>query len=144
MGQKRTLLDNQSRPILLLSKNIFSFGTKWQASDPNGNRLLYSVEPKIFSWKPHINIFLNDGDREPDFKVSGSMMKRDFQIFDKRNGGKRLIASCSKQRPYQSAEAFLSHMFGSDRYYLQIEPNTDAAFCVSLCLLLDELYNDEK
>ncbi len=106
--------------------------------------MLFSVEPKIFTLKPHLNIYLNDGDREPDFKVSGSYMAKDFQIVDKRGGVKRVIATCNKQRPYQSATAFLSSMLGSDVYYINIEPGIDAAFITSICLLLDEFYNDKK
>ena len=141
-SDKRTLLDNNRSPILTMQKKLFSFGTKWQAS--LNNRMLFTVEPKIFTLKPHLNIYLNDGDREPDFKVSGSYRARDFQIVDKRGGAKRVIATCSKQRPFQSSGAFLNHMFGVDSYYINIEPGIDAAFITAICLLLDEFYHDKK
>ena len=140
--EKRTLLDNNRVPVLSMEKKLFSFGTKWQASQSNRN--LFTVEPKILTLKPHLNIYLNDGDREPDFKVSGSYTAKDFQIVDKRGGAKRVIATCSKQRPHQSSAAFLNHMVGADAYYINIEPGIDAAFITAICLLLDEFYHDEK
>jgi uncharacterized protein YxjI len=96
------------------------------------------------SFTPQINIYLNDGDREPDFRLKGSFMngKRDFQIVDIRGGGNTVIGSCKKERAFSGIGAFFNNMIDKDVYYLTLNPGADAAFCVAICLLLDEFYHD--
>ncbi|KAJ3304655.1 hypothetical protein HDV03_002476 [Kappamyces sp. JEL0829] len=140
---KRTLLDANKTPILTLTKAVFSIGTKWQANSASGHKL-YSVENKIFTFTPCVNIFLNDGDRSPDFTIKGNFLQRDFKVTDVRGGQKKVIAVCSKQRAFAGVGAFLNNMMHIDSYDLTIQPGADAAFCVSICLLLDELFHDKR
>ena len=143
MSDQRTLYDIYRNPLVVLKKKMFSMGNKWQATRPTGE-MLYTVEPKIFTLSPSINIYLNDGDRQPDFQIKGTYMAKDFQIYDLRGGGQRLIAQCSKTRPYQNPASFMmQQMYNVDEYYVTVHPGIDAAFVTSLCLLLDEIYHDK-
>ena len=70
MSQKRSLFDDQSRPLLVLSSNGFS---RWEATDSHNRRRLYWAKPKIFTWKSRsLDIFLKDRSSEPAFKIRGS------------------------------------------------------------------------
>jgi uncharacterized protein YxjI len=105
---------------------------------------LFTVEPKIFTLTPNIKIYLKDGDRNPDFKIKGNYRQRDFEILDIRGGQRRLIAHCKKTLP-NSISSFISQaIFNADEYFLTVLPGTDAAFATALCVLLDELFQDEK
>ncbi|KAJ3233586.1 hypothetical protein HDU81_002143 [Chytriomyces hyalinus] len=145
MKDKRTLLDaNTNMPVVRLEKKLFSIGNKWQATGPSGN-MLFTLEPKLLTLTPSINVYLADGDRSPDFKVTGSFLQKDFQLFDIRNGGKRPVGVCKKERATANLGAFVSTMvFNKDSYFLTLYPGADVAMWVSICVLLDELYHDEK
>ncbi|TPX75855.1 hypothetical protein CcCBS67573_g02876 [Chytriomyces confervae] len=145
MRDKRTLLDaNTNMPVVRLEKKLFSIGTKWQATGPSG-AVLFTIEPKLLTLTPAINVFLADGDRNPDFKITGSFMQKDFELFDIRNGGKRPVGVCKKERATANLGAFLSTMvFKKDSYFLTLYPGADVSMWVAICVLLDELYNDEK
>ena len=145
MHEKRTLIDANQIPCLTLKKAIFSFGTKWTAyRGGETTQKLFTVQPKIFSFSPQINIFLDDGDNEPDFKVKGSWLQKDFKITDVRNGQKRVIAQCNKERMHQSVGAFFNAFMGVDNYFVTIQPGVDTAFITAICCLLDDIYQDKK
>jgi uncharacterized protein YxjI len=55
-----------------------------------------------------------------------------------------MIAQCEKKLPNSLGSFFSQAVFNADEYYLSMQPGCDAAFCVSLCVLLDELFQDEK
>ncbi|KAI8896918.1 tubby C-terminal-like domain-containing protein [Globomyces pollinis-pini] len=145
LRDKRVLLDSTNRPVVTLQKKLFSIGSKWEATSPTGQKL-FSIEPKIFTLNPKINIYLNDGDREPDFQVKGKFLNRsrDFKVVDVRGGQKLVVATCNKQRAHESVGAFFKNMMGKDVYYLSLHPGADAALCTSVCLLLDELFHDKN
>jgi len=142
MTQKRTLSDNQGIPIVDLKKDLFS--RSWRASDPNSSRRLFDLRPELFSFSPSIKVFLNDGDREADFKIKGTFFghHRNFSIYDRRFGRKQVIAFCTRESPWGSVQAFVGSYFGADSYQVRLQPGADAAFIVSLCLIIDELYNE--
>lgn len=145
MKEKRTLLDINRSPILTMTKRLFTIGSKWNVHRGSSSKkeLLYTVENKVMTFTPHINIYLNDGDRNPDFVVTGNFGRKDFEIFDARKSSRVLIGSVSKQRPFESFTALISNRMGADCYYLNINQGHDAAFFVTICLLLEEFYSEQ-
>ncbi|KAJ3027048.1 UNVERIFIED_CONTAM: hypothetical protein HDU68_004584 [Siphonaria sp. JEL0065] len=143
MRDKRTLLDaNTMQPVVRLEKK-FGFGTKWQANGPAGN-ILFTIEKKTFSFTPEINVFLADGDRDPDFRVTGSFMAKDFQLFDVRGNQNKPVGVCKKERPF-NLNAFVSTvLMNKDSYFLTLYPGADVSLWVSVCVLLDEIFHEEK
>ncbi|KAI9335141.1 tubby C-terminal-like domain-containing protein [Obelidium mucronatum] len=143
MRDKRTLLDaNTGVPVVRLEKK-FGLGKKWQASGPSGN-VLFTIESQMFSFTPQISVYLNDGDRNPDYKVTGSFMAKDFQLFDIRNGGNTVVGNCKKERPF-NLNAFISTvLMNKDSYFLTLNPGADVSLWVSVCVLLDELFHEEN
>ncbi|KAI8909550.1 tubby C-terminal-like domain-containing protein, partial [Gorgonomyces haynaldii] len=132
---ERTLLDANGQPVLKMKRAMFSMANKWECFGMNG-QMLFSIEPKILSLKPYVNVFLGDGDRQADFKIKGSWMQKDYEFFDLR-GGKRLIATSSKQSKFASMEAFFKSMAHLDTYFLTLQPGADAALIVTVCLVID-------
>lgn len=142
---KRTLLDNMGNPIITLRQKMFTIGKKWEALSPSG-KVLFTIESKIFTLTPQVNIYLNDGDRDPDFRLKGKFInfERDFEIIDLRHQQKMVVGNCNKQRAYSSLSAMWHNkVLGKDAYYLNLNPGADAAFCTAICLLLDEFFHDE-
>jgi uncharacterized protein YxjI len=139
----RVLKDQTGKDLLVMKQMMFTLGMKWQANAPDGTRL-FTIEPKFFSLTPKIRIFLSDGDRDADFELRGSFMngKRDFSIVDVRGGRDTTIAECKKERAFSSVGAFFNNMIDKDCYYLNLNQGADAAFCVAICLLLDEFYHE--
>lgn len=143
LRDSRTLEDSNGKPLVNMRKKMISLHGKWYGSTPEG-KLLFTVSPKIVTLKPSVNVYLDDGDKDPDFTIKGSWRKKDFKIFDVRNGQNVLIAECNKTRSYEGVSAFVkTQILETDEYFITIQPGCDAAFISSLCLLLDEIYNEE-
>ncbi len=117
---------------------------KWQVYQGAGfsGRLLFTFERKILSLRPTVLVYLNDGDRIPDFEAVGTSSRSTFEILDKRNGARRVLAQSSLQRRTASYDAYFNQILELQTYVVEIEANVDTAFIATLSLLLDELYND--
>ena len=142
---KRTLYDPENQPVVTMRKKLLSLsGNKWEGVSASG-KVVYTFEPKLISLVPHVDVYLKDGDKQPDFKISGSLKQKDFKIVDVRDGKDRLIAECSKTRFYEDIVAYAKKvMFDKHQYYARIQAGVDVAFITSMCLLLDEVYHDTE
>ncbi|KAI3634295.1 hypothetical protein MIR68_007899 [Amoeboaphelidium protococcarum] len=143
----KTLFDSYGQPVLSLKRNVFSCNMKYRAYFPGSdNNIVFVFNPKIWSLTPKVEIFLGYSKaKKPDFMLRGAFGNRDFQIFDIRNGNEFMLASVTKQRPWENMSAFLSSgIFGLDTYYITVNPNADASFVVCLCALFDQRFDQRK
>jgi hypothetical protein len=52
-------------------------------------------------------VYLNDGDKEADFRIKGNFRGRKFDIIHCSPAGERVVASVKKESRFSSASAFL-------------------------------------
>ncbi|KAI8909551.1 tubby C-terminal-like domain-containing protein [Gorgonomyces haynaldii] len=129
MKGQRILKDRNRQPIMKMEKRLLSLTQKWQCKS-SGGQLLFTIEPKLMAFKPTVNVYLQDGDRHPDYYVKGSRDKHSFDIF---KSDKTMAATCHHENHGTKND---------DSYYLSIFPGADISLCVAICLTLDELYHD--
>eukprot|EP00158_Paraphelidium_tribonemae_P004438 Partr_v1_DN26755_c1_g1_i4_m8937 putative Pfam:DUF567 len=147
-NSRRTLVDVTGKPVLTLSRKAFSMSGKWNlfrgASDDKSAQIL-SIEPKLFSLSPSIKIYLNDGDREPDFFCKGDFRAKRFQVLHRYNGQDIQIAEISKESKFSSMSAFVKSQYSDkNKYFLNIVQGADTALIVALCVVVDELCHDQQ
>ena len=143
MNGQRTLIDASNMPVATLRKDVFSIRRGWSMCHAQTNQLVCSLEAKIFTLTPNVKIYLNDGDKEPDFQVLGDFASRQFNIIQKLPGYDRQLATCTRMLPFQSMSAFLQTIAHKQSYYVHVEAGVDTSFIAAICTLIDELFLDE-
>jgi uncharacterized protein YxjI len=136
---QRVLLDFSNVPVLTLEKKFAVFADKWVGFGTSTSHIKFGLNRKLFSFSPMVFASIGGGENQ-DIVIRGSFWRRTYEIVDVRTN--QLLARCSLQNPLQTAEAFMSALFGKQNYYVTIEPGVDAAFIVSTCLIIDEMFHD--
>ncbi|WMM24530.1 LURP-one-related family protein [Tissierella sp. MB52-C2] len=142
-----TINDENNRPYYEVVGKVFSIGNKLNLYDMNGRNLLY-IEQKIFRFLPEYIIY--EGNKvvariqkeftffKPkftidssygDFTIDGDVFAYNFNII--KNG--RPVAWISKK--------FLSF---SDTYSIDIADEENHAFILSLVIVLDQVFHDNR
>ncbi|KIZ03657.1 hypothetical protein MNEG_4300 [Monoraphidium neglectum] len=149
MSDKRVLMDASGQSVVGMAKKLLSMKPTWimyrGASFAQGTQV--AVVKAHHSLTPSVSVYLNDGDKESDFKIRGNFRSKRFAITQKLGSGgqERPIAEVKKESKFSSVTAFLtSAMTAADNYFIHIEPGVDAAFIVAIAVLVDELFHDEK
>jgi uncharacterized protein YxjI len=149
LSQRRVLVDATGRPVLSMARKIMSMHKKWymyRGGSTNGTRVA-TIEPKLLTLSPNINVYLNDGDKIPDFKIRGDFLARNFDVYQLGTGGcgERLVASVRKQSRFQSISSYIKQSsYNKQTYNVTLQPGVDAAFVVGLCVAVDEHYRDDN
>lgn len=149
MRERRQLRDVYGRIVCTLTRQMLSLSGKWSlfhGNDSHRSMPMLTIEPKLFTLKPKIKVYLNDGDRYPDYLARGDFLGRHFEInrvFP--DGSEQLVACCSKQSMFSNGGAFFNTcVLDKQTYYLDIMPGVDAAFIVALCVIVDEQFYDNR
>ncbi|KAK9792743.1 hypothetical protein WJX73_003221 [Symbiochloris irregularis] len=71
----------------------------------------------------------------PDYFAQGDVRGKTFTILR----GQMPIAEISRKLPQESSKQRIT---GKDAYALRVNPGADAAFCIAIVLIVDELFND--
>jgi hypothetical protein len=128
-----------------MEKKMLSLHGSWIMSSAGTGGKVAEIKPALASLTPAIKVYLNDGDKEPDFIIQGDFRGKRFTISQRSPGrGDRQIASVQRESRFANSTAFLmSVMTDAQKYFLTIEPGVDAAFVTALATLCDEIYNDK-
>ncbi|KAF6261719.1 tubby C-terminal-like domain-containing protein [Scenedesmus sp. NREL 46B-D3] len=145
IGNKRQLLDAYGSPLLHMERKMLSLHGTWLLLRPSDGAKLAELKSSLMSLTPSIKVYLNDGDKEPDFVVKGDFRSKRFSIFQRTRGSDVAIAQVQRESRFSSSSAFLmSMMTDAQKYFVTIEPGVDAAFVVGLATLCDEIFNDKE
>lgn len=136
---QRFLLDFKNAPVLTLEKKLALFADKWVGFNTSNGEIKFGLRRKMFTFSPMVFASIGGGENQ-DIVVRGGFWRRNYEMIDARSN--MLLARCSLQSPLQSSQAFMSALFNRQNYYVTIEPGVDAAFVVSTCLILDEMFHD--
>ncbi|KAI3657230.1 hypothetical protein MP638_000535 [Amoeboaphelidium occidentale] len=137
--RQRFLLDFSNVPVLTMEKKLAIFAEKWVGFGTSTGHIKFGLNRKLFSFNPMVFASIGGGENQ-DIVIRGGFWRRTYEIVDVRTN--LLLARCSRQNPLQTSEAFISALFGKQNYYVTIEPGVDAAFIVSTCLIIDEMFHD--
>lgn len=146
VGGRRQLLDANNMPLLNMEKKMLSFRGRWFMTRADTGARVAELKPALMSLTPSITVYLNDGDREPDFEIKGDFRSKRFSISQRVPGrGEVQIASVERESRFASGTAFMmSVVTDAQKYFLTIEPGVDAAFVTALATLCDEIFNDKS
>jgi uncharacterized protein YxjI len=147
LGDKFTIKNEYGEDCFLVYGKIFSFGNKLRLTDLQ-DRELYYIEQKLLRFMPEYTIFKNGNvvatvkknftpfrpsfsitSTYGDYNIDGNFFAYDFSVF--KNGAP--VALISKK--------WFSF---SDSYGVSISNDEDAAFLLSLVIVLDQIYHDNK
>lgn len=147
LGDKFTIKDEYGNDCFRVYGRIFSFGNKLTLTDMQ-DRELYYIEQKLLRFLPEYTIYQNGTAVatvkknmtffRPSFDISsiygsynidGSFMAYDFTVF--KNGSPAAIVS----------KQWFSF---SDTYGVSISDTEDAAFLLSLVIVLDMVYHNDR
>eukprot|EP00878_Enallax_costatus_P044734 GHUV01053465.1.p1 GENE.GHUV01053465.1~~GHUV01053465.1.p1 ORF type:complete len:145 (-),score=36.77 GHUV01053465.1:707-1102(-) len=129
-----------------MEQKMMSLHGSWIMSRADNGMKVAEIKPALASLTPSIKVYLNDGDKEPDFLIQGDFRSKRFVISQRTPGrGDVKIASVQKESKYANSTAFLmSVMTDAQKYLLTIDPGVDAAFVTALATLCDEISNDKQ
>ena len=132
-----TLLDAEGNPILTARKNLVSIHERWQVArggDFEEENLILSVrKSSLLQFRTHLEVFLNDEDREADYEVKGNFFSREVDIYNK-DGDK--IAEL--KRKHSLGDTLLD----KHTFTVSVEPNVDQAFIATLVIIMDRIHED--
>ncbi|WIA19859.1 hypothetical protein OEZ85_005762 [Tetradesmus obliquus] len=145
IGNKRQLLDAYGTPLLHMERKMMSLHGTWLLLRPSDGAKLAELKSSLMSLTPSIKVYLNDGDKEPDYVIKGDFRSKRFSICQRTHGSDVPIAQVQKESRFANSTAFLMSMVtDAQKYFVTIEPGVDAAFVVALATLCDEIYNDKE
>ena len=144
-GDKFTIKNEDGEDCFRVYGKVFSFGNKLHLTDLQ-DRELYYIEQRLFKFLPEYTIFQNGmavaqvkknfslfrptfniTSSYGDFNIDGNLFAYDFSIF--KNGTPAALVS----------KKWFSF---SDSYGVSISDNENAAFLLSLVIVLDQVYHE--
>lgn len=122
-GNKLYLTDMQDRELFYIEQKLFRFLPEYSIYE-NGS-IVAQVKKNLTLFRPSFDITSTYG----DFNIDGSFMAYDFSIF--KNGSPAAIVS----------KKWFSF---SDTYGVSVSDNENAAFMLSLVIVLDMIYHNDN
>lgn len=148
LSDKRVLADAGGRPLVGMAHQLIALKNTWLVyrGDSFDERTRVATVKANFSFSPSVSVYLNDGDKDSDFKIRGNFLAKNFTVSQKLpGGGERVVATVKKESKFASMDAFMVASFtGANKYFVHIETGVDAAFMVALAALVDEMFNDKQ
>jgi uncharacterized protein YxjI len=146
--QRRVLRDAYGAPACCLMKKPMSLSGAWEvyAGGDFAHKLL-EVKPKMMSMTPVLAVNeVNDGDRLPDYYADGNFRAKSFDIVRCNPDGSRgaAVATIKAESKWSSGHNYVRAKDNKDTYYARVQPGVDLAFISALCVIIDEVYRDEK
>lgn len=130
---KKHLYDAEGRSLVDLDKKMVSLHGTWLLTRSADGSRIAEVKPS----KKIMNVYLNDGDKQPDYTIHGKSKKFTIKDCHRENavvatlvkGATGFLAGCMK--PKTKAEA--------GKYTLTIQPGVDAAFITALAMICENV-----
>eukprot|EP00899_Mesostigma_viride_P015957 jgi/Mesvir1/24362/Mv11035-RA.1 len=137
LHEKKRFLDLDGNTILTMQAKLLTMHSTQEFLD-NNNRLLFSVKQKrLIQFRNNVEIFLNDGDKDPDYTIRGDFLGKSYRIVSTKT--KMEIAQI--QRSVFGARNLLT---GKDSYYVVVQPGTDLVFALGIAVAVDEIFHDKE
>ncbi|MCD9641797.1 hypothetical protein HAX54_028241 [Datura stramonium] len=139
---KILIFDAVGVPILTLKSKNFTWHSRWQAfkgDSTDEKDLIFSAKTSSkFQFTTKLDIFLanNISEQVCDFRMKTSYMESNCDVFAGQSS--TLIAQMNKK--YTAGSIFL----GRDKFMVNVNPNVDHAFIVSLIVILEEISSSGK
>ncbi|KNC74122.1 hypothetical protein SARC_13321 [Sphaeroforma arctica JP610] len=139
LSEKKRVLDNEGNTIAMINEKLFSIHRRQYICRADETKVAEVKAKSFFQFKSNAEVTFLKGagveDSDPDYKISGSYLNRNYDIVDISTGN----VMATVRRDIVNMANFL---FGSDTYAVSVMPGFDSAFVVCIVVTLDEIFSD--
>lgn len=136
LSEKKTLKDMEGRVVGKLAEALISLHKTQRVLGPDGN-LLFVVKKKsmIQIMSSSMQVFLSDGDKDPDFEIKGDFRSKHFTVT-------HIATNQEVAKITRKGLNINNIVFDQDTYIVQVPTGGDIAFAVLVAIAADEIYKD--